>query len=536
MSSCRAALLAAILAVCGLHADPSPAFDKAYVMDLSSDWKLDGDLPTHALLISLQGVANLDQPRLYFRYPSDWDFEFSGPLLDYYIESRGMEFETLSSADEALRKLARHADGYVVWDTSVRTSLIVAFTAAGLSESIVVSEELVPLAEKHGLRMAADFRGRFVGMSDHDIYAWAHETYFDACNKDVLVYLGGPAGDTMKPGIADLGIRMKAFFTDASTDPADTLEYRFATRLFSEMNPLAIVFGWHSYAKDLEAQHVTLASRHALRVEGLHSLPNMSFNQQIPLTPGYEFRNNHRIDPDRTYRPEKKTYIACIQTDCLGLGAWNEPGRGEIPYAWEVVMNWSWLAPALMQFFYDTATPNDTFIGSLSGPGYMYPKAIPEVHLEATIAEANRLMEVLDLDLFEIMDHADYWQTHAVDDDLTEELVNAYYRGMPDAIGFANGYRPGHTFAVSDGVPFVSFDYYLSRDRDEDEAAADLQELAALNPDRPYFLLLHVRQYNDIRRVQRILARLGPDFEVVPLDVFMKLAGSDPTFETRFAD
>ncbi len=135
----------------------------------------------------------------------------------------------------------------------------------------------------------------------------------------------------MKPGIADFGIREKAFFTDASTDPADTLEYEFAQRLFRGRKPLSIVIGWHSYAKDREAQHVTLASSHALAVEGLHSLPNMSFNRQIPLTPGYEFKNNHNVEPGREYVPEKKTYIACIQTDCLGLGAWTEPGRGDIP-------------------------------------------------------------------------------------------------------------------------------------------------------------------------------------------------------------
>ena len=148
-------------------------------------------------------------------------------------------------------------------------------------------------------------------------------------------------------------------------------------------------------------------------------------------------------------------------------------------------MNWSWLAPAVLEFFYDQATPNDYFIGSLSGPGYMYPKAIPPRHLPAVVAEARRLMGVLDLRVFEIMDHSDYWRTDGVDNDLPVDVVDAYYAGLPDAIGFANGYRPGHTFAARDGVPFVSFDYYLSESRDEDEATADLEELASLNASVP---------------------------------------------------
>jgi hypothetical protein len=529
-------VLAVLITSLVMQALPLLAADQAYVMDLSSDWRIDGDLPVHAMLISLQGVANLDAPRLYFLYPAGWDFKFSGPLADYYTHSRGIEFQHLAGPEEAMAALAGHAAGYVVWDKEVSTSLIVAFTAAGLHESIVVTQELIPLAEKHGLRMKVDLRGRFVGMSDAEIYSWAYDEYFDRCSRDLLIYMGGPSGKVMKPGIADLGIRGKAFFTDASTDPADTLEYRFADRVFGEMKPMSMVIGWHAYGKDSEAQHVTLASSHALRVVGLHSAPNMSFHQQIPLSPGFRFRNNHNVEPGREYVPEKKTYIACIQTDCLGLGAWTEPGRGEIPYAWEVTMNWSWLAPAMLQYFYDEATPNDFFIGALSGPGYMYPKAIPPEHLPAVIVEAGRLMQLLDLNIFETMDHSAYWQSGGVDDDLPESIVDAYYRGMPHAIGFANGYRPGHTFASRNGVPFLSYDYYLSRDRDEDEAAADLLELAALNPRRPYFLLMHVRQYSDIQRVRRILARLGPEFEVVPLDVFMKLAGNEPTFTTRYGE
>ena len=72
--------------------------------------------------------------------------------------------------------------------------------------------------------------------------------------------MGGHSGKVMKPGIADFGIQKKAFFTDASTNPADTLEYQFAKRIFREMKPMSLVMGWHSYGKDTEAQQVKLAS------------------------------------------------------------------------------------------------------------------------------------------------------------------------------------------------------------------------------------------------------------------------------------
>ena len=48
------------------------------------------------------------------------------------------------------------------------------------------------------------------------------------------------------------------------------------------MKPMSMVMGWHSYAKDLEREHVKLTSMYGHRVEGLNTLPNLSFSAQIP--------------------------------------------------------------------------------------------------------------------------------------------------------------------------------------------------------------------------------------------------------------
>jgi hypothetical protein len=142
-------------------------------------------------------------------------------------------------------------------------------------------------------------------------------------------------------------------------------------------------------------------------------------------------------------------------------------------------------------------------------------------------------MKILDLRVFETMDWSEGSEVEG-NTDLTKEIVEKYYDGMPEAIGFVNGYGPGYTFAVKDGRPFVSYDYYLSPVRPEPDAVADLKELATINSKRPYFLLVHVREYSDVKRVKGILDKLGPEFEVVPLDVFLTMAGNDPTFEERF--
>ncbi len=508
---------------------------QAYFMKLEADWTIDGKLPQEAFLISLQGLANANDPNLYFVYPENWEFYYTPGLLNFLQNERCYSFTELRTLEQALNTFRDHVKGYVVWDKAVRTSLIVAFTVAGSEQAVVVSEELIPLVEKAGLKPVADFRGKFTGQSDVEIYRWAMKQYWDRCSREYIVWLGGEHGNMMKPGVADWGIRKKVFFNDLCANKTIPEEYELTNKLLSEMKPFGFVFGWHSYKKDLEEEWVRLTSSYALRVEGLHSLPNMSFCSQVPASPGFVFKNNHHLVQGKIYKPEKKVYIACIQTDGIGLGAWNQPGRGEIPYAWEVSMNFSWIAPVMLEYFYSQSTPNDYFIGSLGGPGYVYPKAVPPQYLPKMVDLAYTMMKNLDLNVFEIMDYSEGVMVEG-NSDLTREVTDAFYKGMPDAIGFPNGYVQSHTFAVRDKRPLISYDYYLAPDISEEEAAADLEELAVFNEARPYFLLMHVREYSNVKRVKAILSRLGSEFEVVPLDIFLKMAGEQPTFVERYLE
>ncbi|MGA7305705.1 MAG: GxGYxYP domain-containing protein, partial [Rhodothermales bacterium] len=349
----------------------------ALSMTLDNRWSVGDGLGEKAFLVSLQGLANREAPNLYFVYPPEWPYSFPGPFKDYLSSKYQYEFEEISGVDEALDRFRDKVKGYVVWDGAVRTSLIVSFTTAGLEDAVVVSEDLIPLVEKAGIPMVEDFRGRFTGWSDDQIYSWAHDAYWDRVSHDFLIYIGGPARERMEAGIADMAVMKRAFATDLSADPADTLEYQLGDRIFGEMNPWAFVLGWHSYGKDLEGQYITQMSRHTLRQEGLNTFPNMSFLTHIKLREGYRFKNHHNVAPDSTLVPEAKVYLTCVQTDGLGLGAWFKPGRGEIPYAWETADGISLeLFPVLQEFYYETAKPNDYFIGALSGPNYMYPKPI----------------------------------------------------------------------------------------------------------------------------------------------------------------
>ncbi len=503
----------------------------AYYMELEDDWRVDHDLDQNVLLITLQGLANLNGPNFYFIYPETWDFNYTRSIFDYYKNDRFYTFKKIRSCETAVRTFRDQIKGYVVWDKQVRTSLIVAFTAAGLEQAVVVSENQIPLMQKFNIPRIADFRDKFTGMNDHQIYNWAYKRYWPQCNKDLIIWMGGHHGNIMKPGVADWGIYNRAFFNDLSTRPEDRDEYALACKLLSELNPMSMVMGWHSYKKDKERDHVRLTSSYGHRVKGLHTLPNTSFNAQVKMTPGFTFHNNHNVVKGKPCKAENKVYIACIQTDGVGLGAWTKPGRGEIPYAWCLGLNDLWMSPAMLEFYYRQATPNDYFIGGTT-PGYMYPKMIPDTLRPGLFAMAQKMLTEMDLKITQTMDYSE-GATVEGNTELTCEVVEDFFKYLPDVQGFLNGYAPAYTFAIKNNVPLISYDYYLSPERSVKDAVGDLHELANINKKRPYFLAAHIRQWSDIKRVKTILDQLGPEFKVVPLDVFMKLAARAPTWQDR---
>ena len=68
----------------------------------------------------------------------------------------------------------------------------------------------------------------------------------------------------------------------------------------------------------------------------------------------------------------------------------------------------------------------------------------------------------------------------------------------------------------------MSFDYYLDPGRSVADAINDLNTLAELNPIRPYFLAIHVREFSTVGKVISIVDGLDKSmFEVVSVDDFL---------------
>ncbi len=533
MKALLTAIFVALLPAAGLRAARAAPVRAACVMHFDGDWRVAGGLPEKAMLIGLQGLANRGAPRFYIVQAPSYQWEITGPLCDFYRSAYGVAFTEVASADQALSLFGRYVRGYVVWDRNAPTSLNVAFTIAGLEDALVVDDELIPLAERHGLRRIEDLRGRYTGKTDAQITSDARDRYWARCNHDSIILMGGQSGPIRVPGMADWGVQGRMFFENLSADPGHPDELALERRFMADLNPNGTIFGWHPYGKDTEEEHTTLLSTYGLKMEGLQSLPNLSFNSQFTFTPGFRFTNNHTIARDAHPVAGRKAYLSFIQSDGVGLGVWTKPGRGRIPLAWGAIMSWVKYSPAALEYFHESATPKDYFIGGLSGPAYMYPNHIPAARFGPLMHEARDLMAVLDERIFEIMDNSAA-DGNVGNADLTKETVDRYYREFPDVIGFVNGYGPARTRDLRDGRPMISYDYYVDPGRPREEVAADLDELIALNPIRPYFCLVHVRETNDVNSLIEAIGSLHGPVEVVPLDRFMRLAAGAKTYVTRY--
>ena len=515
----------------------------AYTVLLSDAWKLESEeFQMNALVIGLQGLVNRNNgAKLYLQYPPTWAYSYTPTVQKYFQDRHHFDFIALNSTLDALKTLHASAalKGYVIWDIQVRESLVVAYTIAGVENALVVSAAQVPLMKALGLPMLVNLTNQFRGLSPVDIYSWAKNKYWDKTSKKYLVWAGGVGGGSMHPGIMDYGVSEQAFFTDLSTLPSDTGEYNLASSLVSSMDDAFYLLGWHSYEKDFEHTFTTLASKYGGRVHGLNTNPNLSFQSKVSVSPGFVFKNNRNIPSkksklDHTFLEKKcdeeKTYILLVQTDGLGLGAWSKPGRGKIPYTWEVTLPDLEIQPALLQMFYEQSTEKDFFIGALGGPGYTYPNAVPKKLLPKRLQMAASMMSTLDLDSFVIFDASRAVGTHTVtgDTNLDEDVVQTYFDAMPNVKGFFNGYAPSFTFATSreehgSRRSLVSFNYYLDPSRSVESAVKDLEDLSILNKKRPFFLEIHVREFSTVGKANDIIQQLSNQtFEVLPGDVFVE--------------
>jgi hypothetical protein len=364
---------------------------------------------------TLQGIINRDAPLVYV-------VSSRNPRPRYWLDLLSKDGRWLQGRErkdvdlDGLVKLAgSRLRGAIIWDPKVPASVNAATTIAGVEDAVVLSPELV---EQHVRRwhlpVLHDLRGKFD--SKNDAYRWAIEHYLSKglCSSHLLCLFEDSFSTRAKGEIGyvitrDWAVKNRAFVFDLSPwgdePPQDDPHQRLGLDLETyrmilsetlkhsagkEMTELTGFFAFSKYSNmtDHPSKHegvptewetVWLISPYNCYQNTISSdCFNQSLHSQAPRKP----LKQNRSAGDRPL--EKKAYICILMADYDSATPlydflpkhWHDPKRGKTPLAWGVNPNLLETYPDLIEYFYSTASPADTFTSDASAAGYMNPNRI----------------------------------------------------------------------------------------------------------------------------------------------------------------
>ncbi len=430
------------------------------------------ELYDEAVAVScLQGIINRDAPVLYLK-------SHTSEMPDYWLSVfkqegkwlHGKQESEVKGLDELLKMAGNGVKGVVIWDPKVPATLNVATTIAGVESGIVMSPEFAgKYLEKWKLPVLKDLRGMFdgskTGSAKNDAYRWAVENYISkgkCYNHRLFIsedsYFARKRGDIGYVVVRDWAVQRGSFVFDlspwADEAPADDpgqplgtdketyeliLNETYKQTAGKEMTEIAGFFVFSKYANmpdhpsshepvPTEWESVYLMSPYNCyqnTVAG--NCFNQSFHSKAPVG---EFKQNKKPQEKKL---ENKTYICILMADYDSTTPlyeflrkfWNDPQRGKMPFIWGIDPNLVETYPDVIEYFYNTATPNDYFGADASAAGYMNPNRVRPEHIELFIRHNKKFYDQLDMTISPmVLD----W------DEPTPEVKDAFTKFSPDGL------------------------------------------------------------------------------------------------------
>ncbi|MCC6728006.1 MAG: hypothetical protein IT208_01575 [Chthonomonadales bacterium] len=219
---------------------------------------------------------------------------------------------------------------------------------------------------------------------------------------------------------------------------------------------------------------------------------------------------------------------------------WQDPARGKLPFNWNVGPAILEMAPPIIEYFYDQATPNDYFYVALSGAGYNHPYRHlfskvrdPEAAWRGYMAQTRGFMRRMGLT--ELQLYTDAWLPfdRGRNDAITERFANGIpeLRSIVLGMGRDEGVDPDHAnYYVGRRPVLVShcmtrWDVDYAGKTREQNIAWLVDDIKAHAPrERPGFMHAMVLSWAyDPTEYVEVVRRLGEEFVPVTLAEFARL-------------
>lgn len=494
---------------------PLPA-ERLLVCDASklpSDWQL--------ALVTLQGIVNREKPRIYLLLnPTDQMW------LDWMLKQGWIkEKEDIQDPNELLQRFKTSLKGMIITDPRLPASKNIATMLSGLEKAIVVSPRL---AKEVQLPLVEDLQGRW--KTNVSAYSWALDNLWDKMNHDVLACL---YPDHL--WLRDYLVANKVFIfwisgrIDGAAPYADpNEEVRLAERILSKTPPNIPIMGYPWAGVDVgmgEGPGVTLFSEFAKFLVGSINCSNLSVHSGIP-SPGF----NPPPAPPAPELQRDKVYLSFIISDGDNLPVlttsnfpqlWQDNTRGRFPIGWTISPSAHLLIPAIVDYYYSTATPNDSFLTAVSGVGYCYPDSYGvryrdrEKVFDEFLDITAQHMKKMGLNMAWIMGIT------------RPELISRYAERIPGLQALfpdygrrVNDYADA-VYMTAKNVPvFHAATGWNDKLTREEQIASIVSQVRSLTPpQRPAFFHIFIcNWFFDLPMLEEILKQLGPDYLAVRPD------------------
>jgi len=307
--------------------------------------------------------------------------------------------------------------------------------------------------------------------------------------------------------------RAMVFWLDANA-PA---ERELMERIMDDAGRGTPYLGW--FGNDIEGEFgaVELASRH-----GVYVVPADWFNNLTVF--GGTRIDSEPARPRPAPRLQDKIYVTLTfgEGDNLQYNQhhmrrlWDDPARGEVPINWTSSPLLLDAAPAILNHYRKTATPNDRIIAGPSGVGYFYAKPWPEDHFADFLGKTRPYIEKSGMRIPYVLSRVNHRDVPL------GPAKAAAYRDRQQVPGILLGWGERFGLEVVDGVP-------VSQVRGIGSIREGVQVLQAEKRNwdgkAPKFLSVGLFAWRLAPSdVVRIVKTLGPEFEVVDADQYFALA------------
>jgi hypothetical protein len=315
------------------------------------------------MLVSLQGLINRTQPRIYLE---SGEAEGKTFWLDHLSVSKTIVSDPLS----LVTKYASEIDGMEITDDAQVDTNNLATALAGVDNAIVVSPALATQlsAAPYQLATKTDLRTQHFA-SKLAVYQWELDHVAPMATNRLIVGLD-PAAVL---GPRDLAVAAKA--TTVWLNPNDTNELTLLNKFLARLAPNSPYVGWWTG----EQAGVSAASKYGVPTFAADLFRNMSVLAGTPRT--------IHVPPAPLPPPlQNKIYVALFASDGdnmqedehLITRKWNtDTNRGKVPIGWTISPGLVDAAPIILDYFWSTASANDVMVAGASGLGYTYPTQWP---------------------------------------------------------------------------------------------------------------------------------------------------------------